>query len=176
MVVSQADTEKQAIGATNARNLNICIFFSFYYNFEPLGGYRISSPRKYFLIAQLFSTRRTHFGRSETIEKWTTRREEIYRKDHFAYFIWFGSFGAHRTIEQSETLFYCVFILDSSDSFQQLKVYRNFDYSTTAGPSEKYFRLLDMISISRSWSKYWVLDGTHLSTAIISIVYCNFDC
>jgi len=69
------------MGATSGRKLNIYIFFSFCSNFEPLGAYRILSPRKHFPIAHLFSTTRTYFGRSKTIEKWTTRRGETYRKD-----------------------------------------------------------------------------------------------
>ena len=137
-------------GCDEWSKLEYIYFFSFCSNFEPLDGYRMSRSRKYFPIAHLFSTPRTHLDRSKTIEIWTTRREATYRKDHFDYSIWFRSVGAHRTIEWSETLSHSAFIFDSSETFRRLEVYWNFYQPTTESPSERYFRLLGVISISRS--------------------------
>jgi hypothetical protein len=147
---TQADPEKPTMGAASGRNFNIYVFFSFCSNFEPLGGYRMSSPRRHFPIAYLFSTPRTRFDRSKTIEISTTRREKMYWKDHFKYLIWFRLVEAYRTIDWSEPFSHHAFIFDYSDIFRRLEAYRNFDYSKTESPSERYFRLLDIISISRS--------------------------
>ncbi len=128
---TQVDPEKLTMGATSGRNLNIYVFFPFCSNFEPLGGYRMSSPRKYFPIAYLFSTSRTRFDRSKTVEISTTRREKSYWKDHFNYLIWFRSVEAYRTIEWSKPFSHRAFIFDCSDIFRRLEVYRNFDHSKT---------------------------------------------
>ena len=135
------------MGAMSGRNLNIYIFFSFCSNFERLGGYRMSSPRKHFPIAHFrllghISTARKPSkyrlleGR-KPIGKWLsiTRYDSDQSKP-----IELSSGRKHFPIVHS--------FFDSSDTFQQLEVYRNFDYLKTGSPSERYFRLLDIISIS----------------------------
>jgi len=69
----------------DSQKLKKYIFFSFCSSFELLGSHRISSPQKRSLIVHSFSTRRTHFDYSKTIEITTSGREETYRQDTFDY-------------------------------------------------------------------------------------------
>ena len=69
-------------------------------------------------------------------------------------------------VESSEAFSHRTFILDSSDTFWPLENHRNIDYSNRADLSGRSFRLLAMISISRSPSNYRVVGNI-----IVSCIY-----